>query len=258
MKRPGLARFAGAGQPGEGRVSDRLLELFAVVDPDFSWLAKFISLLLLPFAHEDVAIILGGYIVVNKLMPSGLVAVCIYCGMVGSDFVLYGIGAGARRLPWLSRWAVSDQVKCFAEVFRRNMFGLVALCRVVPGVDFVAFIACGWMRVPLASFTLATLVVSALYLPLMLYLVVVFGDALDDRIGLWAWPALLGVALVAGFVRHRVFALQEVAPVATRSGGGRAAPARRASVGALRQPRQLLQLDVWARVPVLARRMKLW
>jgi len=179
---------------------------------DYAWLAKLGSLLVLPFAHEELAIILGGYIVVNKLMPAGLVAICIYCGMVGSDFALYGIGAGARRVPWLSHWAVDDRVKGFGEAVKRNLFGLVAFCRVAPGVDFIAFIACGWVRVPLGRFLVATLIVSALYLPLMLYLVVVFGDALDDHLGLWAWPVLLVAFSVAAFVRHRVFGLRDVAP----------------------------------------------
>ena len=48
----------------------RLLQLLNFVEPDLSWLAKFFSLLVLPFADEDFAIILGGYVVVNQLMPS--------------------------------------------------------------------------------------------------------------------------------------------------------------------------------------------
>ena len=71
--------------------------------------------------------------------------------MVASDFALYGIGAGARRLPWLTRFAVGDRIGAFADILKRNLFGLVALCRVVPGVVFVAFVACGWARVPLGA-----------------------------------------------------------------------------------------------------------
>src|SRR5262249_1898261 len=97
------------------------------------------------------------------------------------------------------------------EMFKRNLFGLVAFCRVAPGVDFIAFIACGWVRVPLGRFLAATLIVSALYLPLMLYLVVVFGDALDDHLGLWAWPVLLVALSVTAFVRYRVFAVRDLA-----------------------------------------------
>jgi membrane protein DedA with SNARE-associated domain len=178
-----------------------------LADFDLAWLAKFLSLLVLPFAYEDLAIILGGYIVVNQLMPVGLVVAGVYGGMVASDFALYGIGAGARRMPWLSRLAVNDRVRNFGDGLKRNLFELVAFCRIVPGVVFIAATACGWSRVPLARFTVATLFVTALYLPLMLYLVIIFGDALDDHAGLWAWPLLLCVLVAAGFVRHRVFTL---------------------------------------------------
>jgi membrane protein DedA with SNARE-associated domain len=189
------------------------LELIRIADLDHGSLAKCISLLVLPFANEDLAIIFGGYIVVNELLPVGLVAASIYGGMVVSDFALYCIGAGARRIPWLNRLTLDDRVKSITDSLERNLFGLVAFCRVVPGV-FIALIACGWTRVPLGRYMLASLTVSALYLPLMLYLVVVFGDALDDHVGLWTWPFLVAVVALAGFVRNRVFAFDAAAPVA--------------------------------------------
>ena len=157
-------------------MSDALSALLHLSAHDYSWLAQFFSLLFLPFAHEDLAIIFGAYVVVNDIMPVGLVALCIYGGMVASDFALYGIGAGARHLPWLSRLAVNDRVRDFTDLLKRNLFGIVALCRVVPGVTFVPFVACGWTRVPLVRFTTASLVVSALYLPLILCIAVFFGD----------------------------------------------------------------------------------
>ena len=144
-------------------------------------------------------------------MPVGLVALCIYGGMVASDFALYGIGAGARHLPWLSRLAVNDRVSDFTGLLKRNLFGIVALCRGVPGIVFVAFVACGWKRVPLGRFAVASLVVSALYLPLMLCIAVFFGDTLDGRVGSWTWPFLLCVVVAIGFVRRQVFNFQEEA-----------------------------------------------
>src|SRR4051794_13700719 len=209
------ARFPAARpdeQPGDGaRASGS--NMFGSVNIDFAWLAKILSLLFLPFAHEDLAIVLGGYIVVNQIMPIGLVVAAIYVGMVVSDFALYGVGAAARYIPWLSRLAVDDRVRNFGDTLKRDVFGLVALCRVVPGVVFIAMVACGWTRVPLGRFTIASLLVSALYLPLMLYLVIVFGDALDDHAGLWTWPFLSALVVMAGFMRYRVFALSENVPV---------------------------------------------
>ncbi|PWT92737.1 MAG: hypothetical protein C5B56_01895 [Proteobacteria bacterium] len=190
-------------------MSEGLTALLQFSQHDLAWLAQFFSLLVLPFAHEDLAIILGAYVVVNHIMPVGLVALCIYGGMVVSDFALYGMGAAARRVPSLARLVVDDRVRDFGDVLKRNLFGLVALCRVVPGVVFIAFIACGWTRVPLARFTAASLLVSALYLPLMLCIAVFFGDALDGRMGLWTWPLLVAVVMAMGFFRQRVFGLRD-------------------------------------------------
>ena len=222
-------------------MSDALSALLHFSEHDFSWLAQFFSLLVLPFAHEDLAIILGAYIVVNNIMPVGLVLLCIYGGMVASDFVLYGIGAGARYLPWLTRLAVDDRVRGFTDALKRNLFGLVALARVVPGVVFVAFIACGWTRVPLARFTIASLVVSALYLPLMLCIVVFFGDTLDNRVGLWTWPFLICVLVAIGFVRRQVFTFQGRSDAADAARGGPVAAAAdgrhgASAPGSLRRP----------------------
>lgn len=204
----------------------QLLPLIQFGDFDYSWFAKFASLIVLPFADEDIAIIFGGYIVVNRLMPVGLVVIGIYAGMVASDFAFYGIGMAARRIPWLSRLAVGDRVRSFADTLKRNQFEVVALCRVVPGLELVAFVACGWMRVPLARFTLASVIISALYLPLMLYLVIVFGDAMDDHAGLWAWPFLFAAVGGIGFVRNRIFNLRRGEPVCT---GRATAPRERRS-----------------------------
>ena len=172
-------------------------------------LLPLLFLVALPFAHDDLAIVLGGYVVVNGLLPAGLVVLSLYGGMVVSDFTLYGIGVGARRLPWLRRHAIDERLLGIGTALKRNLFALVALCRLVPGLVFVAGVACGWTRVSLARFALASLVVSALYLPLMLYLVVVFGDALDDHMGLWAWPFLLVVLGVTAFARRRVLAFRD-------------------------------------------------
>ncbi len=190
-------------------------EFFALGNPglsDLSWLATVASLLVLPFAHEDLAIILGGYLIVNNSMSAALVGLCLYTGMVVSDFALYGVGAGARRISWLNRFAIDNRVRGFNDVLKRNVFGLVTVCRVVPGVVFVAFVACGWARVSLAKFAAASLIVSALYTPLMLYLVIVFGDALDDRVGLWAWPMLFLAIAATALARKRVFDFSERGP----------------------------------------------
>ena len=183
-----------------------IIALTGIAGMDFSRIANFTSLFVLPFADEDIAIVTGAYYAVNGILPVGLVAGAIYCGMVASDFALYGIGAGARSLPWLSRYAVNDRVREFAEAVKRNVFELVALYRVVPGAASAAVVACGWAGVPLGRFAAVSLGVSALYLAITLYLVMLFGAALDDRAGLWAWPLLFVALFAVRFARRRIFA----------------------------------------------------
>jgi membrane protein DedA with SNARE-associated domain len=197
----------------ENCVGAQFAGLHGLATLDYAGLAQLLSLLVLPFAHEDLAIILGAYLISQEMLLALLVGASIYGGMVASDFALYGLGAGARRLPWLRSYA-DRRVRRFSETLKRNIFGLVALCRVVPGLVFVAFVACGWARVPLSRFTLASLVVSALYLPLTLYLAIVFGGALDRQIGWLAWPLLLAALIVAGIVRKRVFAVGDAGDAA--------------------------------------------
>jgi hypothetical protein len=48
----------------------------------------------------------------------------------------------------------------------------------------------------------------------MLYLVVFFGDALDEHAGLWTWPFLLSAVVAVGFVRRQVFAWRQADPAA--------------------------------------------
>lgn len=222
-------------------MSRQLPELFYVADIDFSWVAKFLSLLVLPAAHEDLAIVLGGYLVVNQLMPVGIVVAAIYFGMVASDLALYGIGVGARYVPWLNRLTVTERAANFGGTLQRNLLGLATLGRLVPGAVFVIMIACGWTQVRWTRVALASLFSSALYLPLMLYLVIVFGDALDDRAGLWTWPFLLGLIVVLAFMRYRVFTFRELAKSAEakRGRGLPVADLVRAIPRSARRPRSL-------------------
>src|SRR5438132_5648211 len=103
-------------------MSDVLSALPHVSGHDFSWLAQFFSLLVLPFAHEDLAVIVGAYVVVNDIMPVGLVALCIYTGRVASDVGLYGIGARGRCVPWFRRLAMDDCVRPFAAMLQCHLF----------------------------------------------------------------------------------------------------------------------------------------
>jgi membrane protein DedA with SNARE-associated domain len=166
----------------------------------------------LPIAHEDLAIVLGAYLMANHLAPAGQTIATIAGAILATDLVLYGIGAGAHRLPWLQRHAIDPRVRAFGDVFRRDLFALIALCRFVPGLILVAGVACGFARVSLLRFAVATICVSASYVVMMLYLVTVFGHAIEGTMGLWTWPLLLALLTAAAFARQRILAFRGATP----------------------------------------------
>jgi len=134
-----------------------------------------------------------------------------------------------------------------ARTLQRNLFGVLALCRVVPGLVSIAFLACGWARVPLVRFTVASLIGAALYLPLMLCFAVFFGDALDSRAGWWTWPLLLGVLAVIGFLRRQVFNFQGEPNAAAGKRPVRIVRRKVRRIGAIdRMPRGLFYLPLIA------------
>jgi hypothetical protein len=117
---------------------------------------------------------------------------------------------------------------------------------------FVIMIACGWTRVPWTRVALASLFSSALYLPLMLYLVIVFGDALDDRVGLWTWPFLLGLIVALAFMRYRVFTYREPPQSAAEASALNPRQQRRPAMAA-RYRTRTVQLPEFMRLNALPR-----
>lgn len=172
------------------------------------------------FAHEDVAIVAAGFFIVEHGLRPALALGSVYGGMVASDWAIYGLGRVARSNPALRRWAVGGRVAEAKSWVDRNLVGLIAMCRVVPGLLFPSFVACGWFGVPFRRFAALTMLVAAVYAPLMLLIVMKIGESAVRHLGVWAWGLLVVIALsmsLRSALRRRR---------AAGSGGSSPAPAR--------------------------------
>lgn len=152
-----------------------------------------VGLFLLSFAHEETAIIVGGYLLTQHQMRAELVTVVLMAGIIIGDWGVYGLGAAARRLPRLKQWLASKKVVQSREWLQKRLLFVIVVARLFPGpgILFPVFSSLGFLGVSFPHFALRSAAVAAVYTPAMLYLTVVYGDELVPRVGWLAWPALL-------------------------------------------------------------------
>ncbi|HEX3064359.1 MAG TPA: VTT domain-containing protein [Dongiaceae bacterium] len=157
----------------------------------------------MPFLHEDMAIVAAALLVEQHELVLGLAAVSLSAGMISRDFILYGLGAAARRQGFARRLLIRPRVERLSDWVHGNQTKVIVVSRLVPGLMFPAYIACGWFGVSFARFATVSIVMTALYLPVILGLALIFGHAALDWVGGWAWFALAAPLTVAGLLRAR-------------------------------------------------------
>ena len=159
----------------------------------------------MPFLHEDMAIVAAALLVAQNELVIGVAAVSLAGGMISRDLLLYGLGAGARRSSIARRLLIRPRVELLSIWLHGNITKVIVVSRLVPGLMFPAYIACGWFGIPFLRFALTSIAMTAVYLPVILGLAILFGHAALDRVGGWAWLALAAPLAVAGLLRLRAY-----------------------------------------------------
>lgn len=168
----------------------------------FSGLVLFLTALL----HEDVAIVTAAFFVVQQGLPLPFALAVVYVGVLANNALIYGLGKVARRLPKIRRLLVGERVERARRKLERHLVPAVLLCRLTPGLLYPTFLACGWLGIPFLRFAVLAAVAPAVYVPVMLMLVVTFGDVVLQRLSEWAWTALavIVIAIVIVAARNRM------------------------------------------------------
>ena len=162
-----------------------------------SWLIECIGLFLIPFVHEDIAILGGSVMIVEHRLPASLAIVSLYSGMVSSDLLLYGLGVLARRSGWIRRILLRPRFERLGHWLGGHVAITVALARFVPGIMFPVYLSCGLFRISFTRFALTTTFTAAVYLPVVLYLISQLGEAVLSNLGYWSWLVAVGILTVA-------------------------------------------------------------
>lgn len=156
-----------------------------------------LTLVLIPFLHEDIAIVTAAFFYHERGFPIAVAFFCLLAGAIASDIVVFSLGAGARRIPKLRRFVIYKNIGRARDKITRHLVLSVIFARVVPGALFPTYIACGWLGVPFVKFFIVAFCGAVVYTAIMFTLVLIFGTAIALWAGAWGWTILL---LIVGFI----------------------------------------------------------
>lgn len=180
---------------------DSLSHMF---DPAASWPLLLVALFLGPFVREDVAIVLGGLMIVERQIPVVPVAAGLYAGIIASDFLLFGLGRLSRRSTRVRRLLVTARAEQVTSLLLGNLPVAMIVARIVPGTIAPVYIGAGAAGARIAVFAPITLLTAAIYLGTVLWIVVRFGEEVLSGIGYWGWILTLALLVLTAtyLARH--------------------------------------------------------
>lgn len=146
--------------------------VFAALQPitAFSDLPLLFGLALLTLLHEDVAIAAGASLISVGTLNIGLAAFALMGGIVVGDLIIYCLGLLSLRVTWLRRRTEGPLLERCRTGLQKNLLPALVTCRLIPGVLFPTYFACGAMKVPFLRFILITLVTAVIHVGLLLTL----------------------------------------------------------------------------------------
>mgnify|MGYP003347142796 CR=1 FL=1 len=130
--------------------------------------ASYASLVLTPFLHEDVAVVVAASYIEGRVLSATQAFSALYLGVVASDLAIFALGRLARTWTPVRRFMPETRVEEARRRLQRNRVLAIASCRLVPGLLFATFSACGFLGIGFLEFLVPALVTSALYTALLL------------------------------------------------------------------------------------------
>jgi membrane protein DedA with SNARE-associated domain len=161
------------------------------------WLA--LGLVLTSYWLEDVAIAAGVATAVQGHLSWGAAFGAVVLGIASGDVFLYGLGMGARHVGWLRRkFLDTQQTEQWRTQLISQLPSAVLLARVIPGLRFVTYSACGFVRVSLPVFFAWVMLAVVTWTAGLFALSALGGQALSQALGVSpTWAVVMPMAALA-------------------------------------------------------------
>ncbi|WP_431854916.1 VTT domain-containing protein [Azospirillum sp.] len=129
-----------------------------------------LALAALTFLHEDVAIATAAGLIGVGTMTFAAATLILLAGIVSGDCVIYALGLLSRRVVWLRRATERSAFARLHAALERNLLATIITARLMPGILFPMYFACGAIRIPFIRFLLMTLATAVFHVCLLLTL----------------------------------------------------------------------------------------
>lgn len=157
-------------------------------------LALFI--LLGTYILEDAAILTAALLGADGLISTQLAFSALFLGIFTGDLGLYVLGRYLNRIPRLTAFLDIDAVHRAHGWLQQKMTTTILLVRVIPGLRFPVYTACGFFKLPWKHFTALVFLASLFWTAVVFYGVFSIGTLFWSGLGPWKWlliPVLAGL-----------------------------------------------------------------
>lgn len=160
----------------------------------FSVLIIAILIALATLVSEDLAAFSAGILAAKGTIALWVAVLAAFIGIVVGDILLYLLGRslGApliERAPF--KWMInSKQINRTRAWFAREGFKVILISRFTPGTRFATYVSSGIFRTPFLTFAGYFVLACLLWVPLLVSLSYLFGNAVYDYFGLFEQNAL--------------------------------------------------------------------
>lgn len=162
------------------------------------WLIA-LGLVLTSYWLEDLAIAAGVVSATQGHLGWMVAFGAVVVGIASGDLLLYALGWSAHRINWVRQrlWR-PEQVGRWRDRLSAQLLSAVLLARVIPGLRFVTYTACGFLQVSLPAFCTWVVVAVVTWTAGLFAISALSGQALASALGIApAWAAALPIGVLA-------------------------------------------------------------
>jgi membrane protein DedA with SNARE-associated domain len=143
-----------------------------------------ILLALTTLLFEDVAIAAAAGLILQATMAPLPAFLWVSGGIAAGDIGLYALGRTARRWPWLAHKLNHKRAQKIAHSLNSNLFSILILARIIPGLRTVTFSAAGLFKSNFITFCSIVIPAVLIWTAALLFAGVKLVDFISEATGI--------------------------------------------------------------------------